>query len=142
MIPSGPPPEDSPFALVGGAEAVHALSEAFYDAMEAHEPELAALHRLTPEGRIDPQVRYRFGLFLAGWLGGPQEYVAKFGHPRLRMRHAKVAVSPQMADAWVRSMTRAMDSVQLSGPVRPFLEQRFQQTARFLINVDSPGSGD
>lgn len=138
MIPSGPPAEDSPYALIGGEDGVRALTKAFYDAMELHQPALAGVHRQDEDGRINPETRRRFGLFLMGWLGGPQDYVAKFGHPRLRMRHAKVAVDSSMAEAWVDSMRRAMDDVDITGPVRRFLDLRFTETANFLINVDSP----
>lgn len=142
MTLAGPPAEQSPFALLGGEDAVHMLAEAFYDAMERHEPELTALHRLTETGHVSPEVRERFGLFLIGWLGGPQTYMAKFGHPRLRMRHARVPVTRDMADAWVRSMQRGMDTIGVEGPVRRFLDLRFAETASFLINVDSPASPD
>ena len=30
--------------------------------------------------------------FLCGWLGGPQHYVERFGHPRLRARHLPFAI--------------------------------------------------
>lgn len=130
----GPPADDSPFTLIGGEDAVRALTEAFYDQMEAHEPELANIHKLDEHGRVARAVRYRFGLFLMGWLGGPQDYVAKYGHPRLRMRHARVQVTAAQADAWVRSMTRAMDQVGVEGPVRRFLDLRFRETATFLVN--------
>ena len=38
-------------ALGDGREATLALSEAFYDAMDAHEPELAKLHELDEHGK-------------------------------------------------------------------------------------------
>ncbi len=138
MIPQGPPLQDSPYALIGGEDGVRALVKAFYDAMQVHQPGLAAVHKQDEGGQINAQVRYRFGLFLMGWLGGPQDYMAKFGHPRLRMRHAKVAVDTTMAAAWTDSMRRGMDELDIKGPVRRFLDLRFKETADFLINVDSP----
>lgn len=126
--------ERSPYDMLGGREAVLAISEAFYDAMEAHEPALTATHRLTPEGRLHPEVRERFGLFLVGWLGGPQDYMAQHGHPRLRMRHARVAINIPMRDAWLRSMQAALDKQGVDGPLRAFLDQRFAEVADFLRN--------
>src|SRR4051812_38205673 len=102
--------EDPPFARLGGEEGVRALVEAFYDDMSVNEPALARLHRLDDEGRVDRQTRERFGLFLMGWLGGPQHYTERHGHPRLRMRHARVEVGTSMRDAWLRSMGRALDA--------------------------------
>ena len=131
------PAPDSPFRILGGEAAVRRLTEAFYDAMEAHEPALAALHQTDEAGRIKPVVRERFGLFLIGWLGGPQDYVARHGHPRLRMRHARVKVDAEMRDAWLRSMTRAMDACGVEGPVRRFLDGRFGEVATFLMNDEA-----
>jgi hemoglobin len=128
---SSPP---SPYAMLGGREAVLALVAAFYDAMEEAEPELTALHRRNDSGGVHPIVRERFGSFLVGWLGGPQDYVAQHGHPRLRMRHAQVAVDEAMRDDWLRSMRRALDARGVQGQLRAFLDQRFAEVADFMRN--------
>jgi hemoglobin len=121
--------------MLGGAEPVRRLVDAFYDAMEADEPVLAALHRLDADGHIPRGFRDRFALFLIGWLGGPQEYIEQHGHPRLRMRHAHVPVDATMRAAWLRCMTTAMDRSQVSGRARSYLDQRFAEVAEFLRNV-------
>ncbi len=129
-------PMASPYDILGGTEPVLKLAERFYDNMEVYEPALTKTHRLTPEGKIDPVVRNNFGLFLVFWLGGPQDYLEQHGHPRLRMRHRHVAIDQAMSDAWVRSMTRAMDDCQISGSVREFLDGRFAHVANFLRNTE------
>lgn len=126
---------DSPYRQLGGDAEVIALAHAFYDAMEAHEPELTAVHRCVAPGRVDPEVRERFALFLIGWLGGPQTYIERHGHPRLRMRHAPVSVNEAMRDAWLRSMERAMDARGVTGSTRDFLSARFADVANFLRNT-------
>jgi hemoglobin len=130
-----PSPGDTPFDRLGGAEAVKALAEAFYDDMEQHEPALTAVHRQDAPGKVSRGSRDRFALFLVGWLGGPQDYTAQHGHPRLRMRHAQVPVNVALRDAWLRSMGRAMDARGISGPVRTFLDARFAEVADFMRNV-------
>jgi hemoglobin len=125
----------TPFELVGGADAVRSLSERFYDHMEAHEPALARLHALDDQGRITREARDRFALFLIGWLGGPQEYMARHGHPRLRMRHGRVPVDIAMRDAWLRCMYAALEAEGIQEPARSFLRQRFAEVADFLRNV-------
>ena len=42
--------------------------ESFYDAMEQHEPELTALHRLDAPGKISRASRDHFASFLVYWL--------------------------------------------------------------------------
>ena len=128
--------ERTPYELVGGTEAVLALAERFYDIMSEREPELARLHPCTPDGRVAREPRDRFALFLVGWLGGPDDYVQKHGHPRLRMRHGRVAVNVAMRDAWMRCMKAAMDERGITGDVRAFLDARFAEVADFMRNVE------
>lgn len=122
-----------PYDQLGGEAPVRALVERFYDAMEAHEPELAALHPME-DGKVSRTSRDRFALFLIGWLGGPQEYMRLHGHPRLRMRHAHVPVNVAMRDAWLRSMQRALEHQSVSADVRAFLAAKFADLANFLRN--------
>ena len=85
--PPGNPPFESPFAWIGGEERVQALVERFYDLMDL-EPgytQLRAAHGSTLDN-----ARQRLFWFLCGWLGGPQHYTERFGHPRLRMRHMEL----------------------------------------------------
>jgi hemoglobin len=136
MPASSPPHEDSlwnPFTALGGEGPVRALAERFYDEMEAHEPELARLHQLEA-GRVSRGARERFALFLIGWLGGPEDYVKQYGHPRLRMRHAHVPVNTAMRDAWLRSMRRALDAQSFEPEARSFVETRLAEVADFLRN--------
>jgi hemoglobin len=108
--------------------------------MFLHESKLTRLHRCDPDGRVAKEQRERFALFLIGWLGGPQDYMAKHGHPRLRMRHAPVPVDSEMRDAWVRCMSAAMEKRGLDPAVQTYLRPQFAQVADFLRNV--PDSED
>jgi hemoglobin len=129
-----PTEEDTPYDRLGGRAAVLALAERFYDAMEATEPALTAMHACDAPGRVSWRSRERFGLFLVGWLGGPQEYIAAHGHPRLRMRHAGVSVDLAARDAWLRCMARALDGQPIDDETRRWLDQRFAEVADFLRN--------
>ncbi len=130
-----PSEHDTPFDRVGGEARVRALAEAFYDAMDAHEPALARLHELDAEGRVARGPRERFALFLIEWLGGPRAYSPVHGHPRLRMRHGRVAVDLAMRDAWLRAMARALDAHGLDPEARDYLGRRFAEVADFLRNT-------
>jgi hemoglobin len=126
---------DSPFARLGGEEPVRRLVTRFYDHMGADEPELAALHERDEAGRVSPRARENFTLFLIEWLGGPKNFSATRGHPRLRMRHAHVPIGEKMRDAWLGCMARALDDEGVSGDVRGFLDARLAEVANFLRNV-------
>ena len=123
----------TPFERIGGEANVRALAERFYDAMDEHEPALAALHPLE-NGKVSRAARDKFALFLIGWLGGPQEYVRLNGHPRLRMRHAHVPVSQAMRDAWMRSMRLALNHENIDADLRAFLEEKLGDVADFMRN--------
>ena len=126
-----------PYEALGGEAKVREIATRFYDAMDADEPALAALHRLDAAGRVHPEAREKFALFFIGWLGGPQTYMERHGHPRLRMRHAGVVVTAAMRDAWMRAMTRAIDDAGVTGDLRTFLVDRLGDVATMLRN--SPG---
>ena len=123
----------TPFERIGGEANVRALVERFYDAMDEHEPALAALHPLE-NGKVSRTARDRFGLFLIGWLGGPQEYMRLHGHPRLRMRHGNVPVTFAMRDAWLRCMRLALSDPSIDAPLRRYLDEKLSEVADFLRN--------
>ena len=134
----------TPFELIGGADRIRAIVERFYDLMTEREPALAQLHVCTPDGMVDRGSRDRFAMFLIGWLGGPEDYVEQHGHPRLRMRHARVAVNVAMRDAWLRCMFAAMQDCGVEVELQSYLRQRFSEVADFMRNVpgrDVPAQG-
>lgn len=136
---SQPPHDDdddidkTPFDLIG-PEKVAQIATNFYEAMARDEPVLARLHNCDDDGRVDRETQERFALFLVGWLGGPQLFVERYGHPRLRMRHGHVPVDKAMRDAWLRCMATALDAAELARPLREFLDERFYTMANHLIN--------
>jgi hemoglobin len=123
----------TPFEKMGGEAAVRALVERFYDAMDEREPALSAQHP-QDDGKVSRAARDKFALFLIGWLGGPQEYMRLHGHPRLRMRHAHVAVTVAMRDAWLRCMRLALTHPSVEPGLQSFLDQKLSDVASFLLN--------
>ena len=74
--------------------------------------------------------------FLSGWFGGPALYIAKKGHPRLRMRHAPYAVGPVVRDEWMLCMTQALTEQVPDVAFRNSLIHTFAQMANHLINTN------
>jgi hemoglobin len=135
-MPFVPSAVDTPYDRLGGAPAVRAIVERFYDAMTELEPALAKLHPCDEHGRVARASRDRFALFFIGWLGGPQDYVAQHGHPRLRMRHAQVPVTDPTIAAWLRCMSEAFRACGVEADVRAYLEPRLKEVAMHLRNRD------
>jgi hemoglobin len=125
------PPFDTPYEWIGGEERVKALVERFYDLMDL-EPAYADLR--ATHGSTLENARQRLFWFLTGWLGGPQLYTERFGHPRLRMRHMPFAIGIRERDQWVACMDQAMGEVGVDPALRKRLAQSFFQTADWMRN--------
>jgi hemoglobin len=78
--------------------------------------------------------RDKLYMFLSGWMGGPDLFVEKFGHPRLRGRHMPFAIGVAERDQWVACMALAMEDVGLEESVRAKLLENFFNTADFMRN--------
>ena len=125
-------PHATPFDWIGGEERVLALTERFYDLMdlEAEYAELRSVH-----GPHLGNARQRLFWFLCGWLGGPQHYVERFGHPRLRMRHMPFPIGIKERDQWLACMNQAMQETGVDESLRTRLLESFFQTADWMRNV-------
>jgi hemoglobin len=128
----------SHYQRIGGESAVRRLVDAFYAAMEVL-PEAAAIRAMHP-GDLS-ESRERLFLFLSGWLGGPQLYTEKFGHPRLRARHLPFAIGESERDAWLSCMRHAMASIGLGDELRLELDAAFTRTADFMRNQNGRPAG-
>ncbi len=121
----------TPFELLGGESAVRQLVDRFYDLMDL-EPAYARLRALHPE-TLDGS-RDKLHWFLCGWLGGPQLYVEKFGHPRLRARHLPYSIGIAERDQWMACMKQAMRESNLDESMSVRLAESFFGTADWMRN--------
>ena len=118
-------------ALLGGEAVLQALVERFYDLMEL-EPGYTALR--AAHGALLTQARQKLFWFLSGWMGGPQHYIERFGHPRLRMRHMPFSIGILERDQWLACMDQAMGELQTDAALRARLRESFFQTADWMRN--------
>jgi hemoglobin len=122
-------PRPSGFERWGGEEFFVDLIDRFYEGV-ATDPLLRPMY---PDDLTES--RRHLALFLAQYWGGPTTYSDERGHPRLRMRHARFAVSPAAAEAWLGHMTAAVDEAGLDLDDRRELLDYLSMAARTLVNT-------
>jgi hemoglobin len=125
------PDERTPYEGLGGDRAVRDLVDRFYDLMDL-EPAYAELRRTHGSELTD--ARDKLYWFLSGWLGGPDHYIERFGHPRLRARHLPFAIGIQERDQWLACMNQAMRECEVDEELRLRLLQAFFKTADWMRN--------
>ena len=121
-------PEPSLYDRVGGEAFFVALVDRFYEAVE-RDPGLRALYPAD----LEPGKANLAG-FLAQYWGGPPDYSARRGHPRLRMRHFRFAIGPRERDAWVTHMVAAVRASGAAPAEAQALVDYFEGAATMLVN--------
>ena len=127
----------TPYDGLGGEAGVRQLAHRFYELMDEL-PEAYTVRQMHPEnlqGSEDNLFE-----FLSGWFGGPSLYIAKKGHPRLRMRHNPYAVGPVERDEWMLCMTQALTEQVTDVAFRQRLIDTFTQMADHMVNSHGGGA--
>ncbi|MDP9221056.1 MAG: globin [Actinomycetota bacterium] len=117
------------FEQVGGHPTFARLVHRFYQGV-AGDPALRALY---PEPDL-AGAEQRLLLFLEQYWGGPTTYSDERGHPRLRMRHAPFAVTPDQRDRWLLHMRAAVDELDLEAGRRDELWDYLERAAYAMVN--------
>lgn len=121
-------PENEIYGRIG-EEGFERLVAAFYRRVPADD----ILGRMYPaHDMAAAEVRLRD--FLIFRFGGPQRYIERRGHPRLRMRHAPFQVNVAARERWVKLMDEALAETRLEPDVEQTLRRFFGEVATFLIN--------
>jgi hemoglobin len=129
-VPVQGPGGDSVFAKVGGRPFFDDLAARFYAAVETD----PVLRPLYPDDLTDSIV-HTAGFLAQYWGGGSSHYSDERGHPRLRMRHAHIAIGMEQRDAWFRHMTDAVRASGLSPELETAFIEYFEMATMHLINA-------
>jgi hemoglobin len=129
--PEAPAVGPTPFERIGGEGEVRALVDRFYDLMDLEPPYagLRALHPAALDGSRD-----KLHWFLCGWLGGPNHYIERFGHPMLRARHLPYPIGLAERDQWMACMIQAMEERAIDPGLAQRLAESFFGTADWMRN--------
>ena len=121
--------EQTFYDAIGGHDTIKLIVDTFYDGVATDE----LLRPLYPEADLAP-ANERFRMFLEQYWGGPTTYSDQRGHPRLRMRHAPFAVTPDARDRWLVHFREGLDKAALP----PHLDAQFwayvEHAATFMVN--------
>ena len=123
--------QNTHYQRIGGEAKVRALVLRFYQLMD----ELPESHGIRKMHATDlKSAEDKLFMFLSGWMGGPQLFIEKFGHPRLRQRHMPFAISESERDQWMLCMTQALQDVVEEEALRTELTAAFYKVADFMRN--------
>ena len=125
----------TPFLRIGGEPAVRRLVSRFYELMDTL-PEAYAIRKLHQPDLSEAESK--LFMFLCGWLGGPQLYVEKYGHPKLRARHLPFQIASEEAGQWMLCMRTAMAEVIDDEILRAGLDKSLNDLAHHMLNRDDP----
>jgi hemoglobin len=119
------------YERIGGEAKLRELVDRFYQIMDEL-PEAYGIRKL--HGRDLSPSRQKLFDFLSGWMGGPQRYVQKHGHPMLRRRHLPFAIGDAERDQWLMCMDMALAEVVADENLRRELEAAFAKVADHMRN--------
>jgi len=123
------------YELLGGdasaKENIRQLVDTFYDVMDSDvkAADLRAIHSADLT-----EAREKLFMFLTGWTGGPQLYIERYGHPRLRARHMPFAIGESERDQWMYCMISAMHKIGIEEPLLTKLATQLYGVADFMRN--------
>ena len=122
--------QQSFYDAIGGHDTFVRIVHRFYEGV-ANDPELRPLY---PEEDLGP-AEGRLRMFLEQYWGGPTTYSEQRGHPRLGMRHAPFAVTPEARDRWLEHFQVALDEAGLEPQHYERFWEYVVRAAHFLVNT-------
>jgi hemoglobin len=123
--------KQSIYEAIGGIDKVDELVDRFYDLM-ALEPQFAELQAIHPPDSSSSREKLKF--FLTGWMGGPDIYSPKYGHPMLRARHLHFKIGILERNQWLACMYRALEECGIDCNIAKQLEESLFNTADWMRN--------
>lgn len=113
-----------------GEEKLYKMIDIFYEYVKNDH----RINHLFPDDLIE--TAYKQKLFQTQFLGGPNLYNEKYGHPMLRARHIPFKVTPAASEAWLENMNRAILDVGIDEELREYLMARYTLTAKHMVNSE------
>ena len=119
------------YQYLGGDTGIRSLVFRFYELMDTLD-ETKTIRQMHPQDLTES--KDKFFDFLSGWFGGPQRFIEKYGHPRLRMRHFPFSIDKKARDEWMLCMQIALAEHIPNRDVRKQVEDLFANMATHMQN--------
>lgn len=116
------------YEALGGMEACQALVGAFY-ARVPGDPVLGPMHSDSLRCATERLTHY-----LAQFLGGPAEYAQERWSLSLREAHLRFVIGPKEREAWLKTMSLALDEMKITEPMRSALYAFFERASAHIVN--------
>lgn len=123
--------ENSLYTLIGGEATVRALVKRFYELMDTL-PEARGIRKMHTADLAG--IEEKLFLYLTGWLGGPQLYVEKYGHPMLRARHLPFSIGMSEIKQWLICMRQALEETIPDQSLRAHIDSALTGLALHMRN--------
>jgi hemoglobin len=121
--------EKTVYEKIGGLPVIDKLVDDFYQIMST-DP-LAVECFATHAGREIRESAEKLKAFLSGWTGGPQLYLEKYGHPKLRMRHFPFKFGIKEGEQWLYCMKKALSI----SPIPSHLQEEMMNAFQGIVNM-------
>lgn len=111
-----------------GSDNLKKLVEVFYESIVNHS---TINHLFNSDLNLIKEKQF---MFLSQFLGGPQLYSEKYGHPKMRARHLPHAIDESAKDEWLRCMKEAIKTLDLEDGLDEALYNCFPPVAQHMVN--------
>jgi hemoglobin len=130
--------QPSLYEALGKEAGVKAIVDRFYELMDTL-PEAATIRAMHPADLSNSSEK--LFMFLVGRFGGPNLYIEKHGHPRLRGRHMPFAINAAAVEAWMTCMSQALKELVEDPELRVHVENFLAGVADFMKNRPDQPAG-
>lgn len=125
------PKAKTPYQRLGGEKGLKTLVDNFYQVMDTA-PEAKRCRDLHASSLST--ANEKLFMFLSGWLGGPNLYIERFGHPRMRKRHFPFVITTIERDEWLWCMKMSLDLHPAKAKFKAELFESFKAFAEHMRN--------